>query len=117
MLIVNPEKPIYQAGPRKRTQRATVTGGSVIALKYDGGVLVGCDTLQTQYGFAKHKGVSRITNINDNTLFCCSGDYADFAYVAKKFKSIRRKELNAEDGVEYSPKDYHRYLGKQQHLF
>ncbi len=110
MLIVNPDRPIYASGPRQRTQRPTVTGGSVIALKYKDGVLIGCDTVMNQY-YTKHKGISRITKVNDNTLFCASGDYADFQYMSQKFKAIRRREKNAEDGITYSPKDYCRFLG------
>ena len=45
MLIVNTSRPTYDHEPKQRTQRPTVTGGSVIALKYKGGILLGCDTL------------------------------------------------------------------------
>jgi len=110
MLIVNPERPIYATEPKQRTQRPTVTGGSVIALKYNGGVLIGCDTVMNQY-YTKHKGISRIAKVDGNTLFCASGDYADFQYMTQEFKAIHRREQNAEDGVTHSPKDYCRYLG------
>ncbi len=85
MLIVNTSRPSYTTEPKQRTLRPTVTGGSVIALKYKDGILLGCDTLQNQY-YAKHKGIKRIAKVNEDTLFCASGDYADFQMMTTELK-------------------------------
>jgi 20S proteasome subunit beta 7 len=55
-----------------------MNGGSVIALKYDGGVLMAADTLLSYGSLAKQPNVPRIRILGNNTAVCCSGDYADF---------------------------------------
>lgn len=55
-----------------------MNGGSVVALKYDGGVLMAADTLLAYGSLAKQPNIPRIRIIGNNSAICCSGDYADF---------------------------------------
>jgi 20S proteasome subunit beta 7 len=58
-------------------------GGSVLAIKYDRGVLLGADTLLNYGSLAKMPNVPRIKIIGEKTAICASGDYADFCELSK----------------------------------
>ena len=53
-------------------------GTSVFALKYKDGVMIACDTGVSYGSFLRHKDISRMTKIGDETLVACSGEMADF---------------------------------------
>lgn len=56
-------------------------GSSVLAVKFDGGVLVGSDTLCSYGSLAHSRRIPRICAITDKTVVAAGGDYADFQYL------------------------------------
>ena len=55
-----------------------MNGGSVVALKYDGGILMASDCLLAYGSLAKQPNVPRIRTIGQRSALCFTGDYADF---------------------------------------
>ena len=49
----------------QRTANPIVTGGSVVGVKYNGGILVAADTLASYGSLARFEGVERIAQIGD----------------------------------------------------
>jgi 20S proteasome subunit beta 7 len=56
-----------------RTTQPIVTGGSVVALKFKGGVVIACDTMLSYGGTLKYKDVSRIDELEPDLYVAASG--------------------------------------------
>lgn len=108
---------------KQHTTRPTVTGSSVLGIRYDGGVLLAADTLLSYGSLAKHQGVSRLVKIpNTNVLLAASGEFADFQELLTilKQKSLDEShtvldDLYADNTLDAtSVWNYLRYLTYQQ---
>jgi 20S proteasome subunit beta 7 len=61
------------------TQTPVIQGSSVVALKYNGGVMMMVDCQLTfGSGLAKFFKAQRFTAVNQQTLFTCSGELSDY---------------------------------------
>ena len=54
------------------------TGTSVIAVKYNGGVVMATDTMGHYGGLARYPDLQRVIRVNETTVLGYSGDIADF---------------------------------------
>eukprot|EP00658_Telonema_sp_P-2_P027589 TRINITY_DN21286_c0_g2_i1.p1 TRINITY_DN21286_c0_g2~~TRINITY_DN21286_c0_g2_i1.p1 ORF type:complete len:220 (+),score=60.94 TRINITY_DN21286_c0_g2_i1:194-853(+) len=81
------------------------SGGSVIAVKYDGGVLMAADTLLSFGSLAKWPNIPRIKIIGKHTAVCASGDYADFQEVCKDLEEGEAADQLIADGIEKTPEE------------
>lgn len=63
---------------KKHTTTPTTTGSSIVAIKFDKGVVIAADTRMTQHGYKKYNDITRIAPVNKNTIMGCSGEYSDF---------------------------------------
>lgn len=70
----------------ERTRRPIVTGTSVLAIKYRGGVMMTADTLCSYGSMAKYKDARRLVSINPKTLVGGGGEYSDFQAVTDLLK-------------------------------
>lgn len=59
----------------------TVTGTSVLGIKFNGGVLIAADMLGSYGSLARYRNLSRVMKVNDSTIIGCGGDYADYQYM------------------------------------
>ncbi len=57
------------------------TGTSVLAVKFNGGVVFAADTLGSYGSLARFRDCERILKVNENTVIGCTGDIADFQYL------------------------------------
>ena len=57
------------------------TGTSVIALKYDGGIIVAADKLGSYGSLARFRNIDRIFKATDQAVLACGGDIADFQFI------------------------------------
>lgn len=69
---------------KTHTTRPETIGSSIIAIKYDKGVLIAGDNRISRHGFKGFTNVSRITQINNNTFIGSSGEYSDFQEITRK---------------------------------
>merc|ERR1712183_212826 len=89
-----------------------VTGTSIVSIKYDGGVMIGADTLGS-YGYtARFKDVRRIFKANDSTLVAASGDISDYQYIQDLVGDLIIESDSLDDGHDYTPRSVYNYLGR-----
>lgn len=53
----------------------------MLALKFDGGIVMSADTLGSYGSLARFPNCPRLVTVNKNILVGASGDYADFQYL------------------------------------
>lgn len=62
--------------------RAPVTTAtSIVALKFDGGVVMAGDILGSYGSLARFRNCPRLMKVNDNIIMGAGGDYGDFQYL------------------------------------
>lgn len=59
----------------------STTGTSVLALKFNGGVIIAADTLGSYGSMAMFRNCDRLMKVNNSTVVGGSGDFADFQYI------------------------------------
>lgn len=57
------------------------TGTSIVALKFNEGVIIAGDMLGSYGSLARFKNISRVLKVNDKIILGAGGDYADFQYL------------------------------------
>jgi len=107
---LKPKAGSYEEDPRKRTTDPIVTGTSVLAIKYDGGVMMAADTLASYGSLARYRNVQRIQTISNNTLIGAGGEYSDFQELMMTLDDLVRQDENANDGHHLQPKEFFSYL-------
>lgn len=70
--------------PLQHSLGAVNVGTSVMAIKYNGGVMVAADTAISYGGMRKVKDARRIEKLNDECVYACSGEMADFQELKKQ---------------------------------
>jgi len=95
---------------RKRTMQPTVTGTSVLGIKFDGGVIIAADTLGSYGSMARFREVSRITKVNETTVFSAAGDYADYQFLKSELEQMVIDEEILNDGFSLPPKAFHSWI-------
>lgn len=91
------------------------SGGSVIAIRYKGGVLMAADTLLSYGSLAKWPNIPRIKIIGKHTAICATGDYADFQDVCLDLEKETAKDSIAQDGFDKTPKELFCYLHRSMY--
>ncbi|KAF0992175.1 hypothetical protein HZS_4063, partial [Henneguya salminicola] len=87
-----------------------ITGSSVVAMTYNGGLIMGADTLGSYGSLAKYGNFSRLLKINDYTVLGISGDLADFQEIYIILNNLMINDRLFDDGVIKTPKEIHSYL-------
>ncbi|XP_002124862.2 proteasome subunit beta type-4-like [Ciona intestinalis] len=95
---------------RNRTSQPTVTGTSVLGLKFTGGVIIAADTLGSYGSMARFRNVSRVMKVNDSTILSAAGDYADFQFIKAEIEQMVIDEEVLNDGFFMSPGAVHSWM-------
>jgi len=93
-----------------RSQQPITTTTSVLAMKFDGGIVMTADTLGSYGSLARFPSCTRIVNVNKNILIGVSGDYADFQYLKDIVQQKIIDEDCMDDGFKLKPKSLHCWL-------
>jgi len=96
----------------QRTQQPIVTGTSVLAIKYKGGIMMAADTLASYGSLARFKSVQRLHAVGQTTILGASGDMSDFQYLQGLLDELVTEEFTAGDGNELAPHEVHEYLAR-----
>ncbi|GKT36681.1 putative multi-domain containing protein [Aduncisulcus paluster] len=88
----------------------TLSGGSIIAIKYKGGVMMTADTLLSFGRMARYRGFSRIRSFGDNTLISFTGDHADFTTLMEEMEKEIEHDVQQDDGVVLNASEIHTLL-------
>jgi len=67
--------------PITHTMYPTTTGGSVLGLMYDGGVMIAADKLGSYGSLARFTNVKRMFKATDTAVLACGGDVADYQFI------------------------------------
>jgi len=94
------------AGPMKRTLNPSTTGGSILAIAYDKGVIVAGDRLGAYGGLHRFRDIDRIVKLNSNVLLTYTGDVADFQNIQEYMEEVQRESDMTDDGSDYGPVEY-----------
>jgi 20S proteasome subunit beta 7 len=103
---------MYAVNPMEHTLSPIVTGATVIAVKYDGGVLVAADTLASYGSQARYKDFNRIRKVGSYSLLGASGEMSDFQQMGKMLDEIDEEDWLNMDGCMLGPKQYASYVGR-----
>jgi len=102
--------PKLDRDPITHTQSPVTTGTSVLAVAYDGGIVMAADMLGSYGSLARYRSVPRIIKINDQTVIGCMGDYADFQHVKAIIEQMEIDEQCKDDGFQTTARSLHSWL-------
>lgn len=91
-------------GPKKNTLSPSVTGTSILGVKFDGGVVIAADMLGSYGSMAKLFDLPRLFKVNDLSILAGSGDYADLQYLNELVEQRVNQDFCLNDGYVYQPK-------------
>ncbi|KAI9355927.1 nucleophile aminohydrolase [Zopfochytrium polystomum] len=98
--------------PVTHTQSPIVTGTSVVALKFKGGVMLAADNLASYGSLARFRDVERLLPVGNFTVVGASGDISDLQYIKHMLESLQIRENYADDGHSLGPKNIYEYLSR-----
>ncbi|XP_068027159.1 LOW QUALITY PROTEIN: proteasome subunit beta type-6-like [Melanerpes formicivorus] len=85
-LTVRAAEPWARAGPAallpEWTQEAVSTGTTIMAVEFDGGVVIGADSRTTTGAYVANRVTDKLTPVHDRIFCCRSGSAADTQAVA-----------------------------------
>ncbi|KAJ0420700.1 nucleophile aminohydrolase [Aspergillus carlsbadensis] len=99
-------------GPKAHTQSPAVTGTSVIAVKFNGGVAIAADNLASYGSLARFTDVKRLRVFGDAAIVGFSGDVSDMQYIDRLLESMDIRENYSTHGNQLNAKNLHTYLSK-----
>ncbi|CAF0891730.1 unnamed protein product [Rotaria sp. Silwood1] len=88
---------------RTRTVTPIVTGSSVAAFTFNGGVILAADTLGSYGSLAKYRNLPRIHQVSDKTVLAIGGDLSDADYIKEAIDTKVEEDFVQEDGSEMTP--------------
>ncbi|EEP82969.1 proteasome subunit beta type 4 [Uncinocarpus reesii 1704] len=100
-------------GPQTRTQAPTVTGTSVLAVKFNGGVAIAADNLASYGSLARFQDVKRLRTFDNSSVVGFGGDVSDMQYIDRILNSLDIRENYSSYGQHtLNAKNLHTYLSK-----
>eukprot|EP00026_Physarum_polycephalum_P015571 Phypoly_transcript_16284.p1 GENE.Phypoly_transcript_16284~~Phypoly_transcript_16284.p1 ORF type:complete len:252 (+),score=39.34 Phypoly_transcript_16284:52-807(+) len=113
---MRPPAPIQPThGPKKQTLSPSITGTSVLAVKYNGGVAMTTDTLGSYGSLARFYVMERMKQIGDFTVVGGGGDYSDFQHTIKTLEELVNDDFCRNDGSRLYPEEIYNYLCRVQY--
>jgi len=100
---INPLETEAERNIRTRTVTPVVTGSSVAAFVFNGGVILAADVLGSYGSLAKYRNLPRIHQVNDRTILALSGDLSDADYIKEAIDAKVEEDIVQEDGSEMTP--------------
>lgn len=89
--------------PMKRTLYPSVTGTSVLGIRFNDGVVIAADKLGSYGSMARFRDLTRILKVNDKVVVGASGDYADYQFLSEIIEQRVIDEECLNDGFGYTP--------------
>lgn len=95
---------------KKHTQSPTVTGSSILGIKYRDGVILAGDVSLGYGKMTKYMQVSRLHVVNERCVVGFSGEFSDFQYICRLLENLILQDYNMSDGAITEPSEVHEYL-------
>ncbi|EDQ85595.1 uncharacterized protein MONBRDRAFT_11719 [Monosiga brevicollis MX1] len=87
-----------------------VTGTSVLAIKFDGGVVIAADTLGSYGSLARFRDIRRLVSVGNQTVVGASGDVADFHSMKDTLDELEVENREYDDEHTIKPKAIFSFL-------
>jgi 20S proteasome alpha/beta subunit len=101
--------------PLREPTSVITTGSAIMAVRYDGGILLSSD-LSCSYGSGLHyTGVSHFRQLSPTVLLGGSGELADFQAIVRVISGRIEREATLTDGGVLSPAEVHNYIKRLQY--
>jgi len=97
---------------KTHTQSPAVTGTSVLAIKFNGGVAMAADNLASYGSLARFTDVKRIRVFHEDSIIGFGGDVSDMQYLDRLIDSIDVRENYSSNGNTLNANNLHTYLSK-----
>jgi 20S proteasome subunit beta 7 len=104
------ENIVEYLNPSKKTLNPVVTGTSILALKYQDGIMMMADTLASYGSLARFRDVRRIQPLGKYTIIGGTGEYSDFQYIIKILEELVNEHEITDEDIHLSPSSIHSYL-------
>jgi len=111
-MMMNPRHAKAELEASTRTLDPIVTGTSVLAVKFNGGVAIAADTLASYGSLARFRSVKRIAQVGQHTLLGASGEYSDFQSTLDSLELLITSEEVLQDGSRLYTKELFSYLAR-----
>lgn len=110
--LPQPQQQLYSRDlpGKQHTLQPVTTGSSVLAIKYNAGVLLVADTLGSYGSMAMFRSIPRVLRVNEATIAAASGDLADMQFLNAVIENHGIDEEIHEHGIAYSPASLHCWL-------
>lgn len=96
--------------PTMHTQQPMITGTSVIAVKYQDGVIMAADTMGAYGSMMKLTDLQRIFKVGDDVVVGISGDISDFQYIQRLLDDLLVEESYDIEDRHLKANHVHEYL-------
>ncbi|KAK9354031.1 nucleophile aminohydrolase [Lipomyces doorenjongii] len=103
---------IHNAGPATHTQQPSITGTSVIALKYNKGVMLAADNLASYGSLARFTDQERLIKVGKETVVGISGDVSDMQYIELLLERLIIEDNYEQDGHNLRAPHIYEYLSR-----
>lgn len=102
---------LHSSGPKQATNAPIVTGTSVLAIKFKGGVVMAADNLASYGSLARFTDTKRLRQFGDAAVIGFSGDVSDMQYIDRQLNELEIEESYGGE-LSLNAANLHNYLGK-----
>ncbi|KAK2750255.1 Proteasome subunit beta type-7 [Onygenales sp. PD_40] len=104
---------LQTSAPQSHTQSPIVTGTSVVAVKFNGGVVIAADNLASYGSLARFTDIKRLRPFDNTSILGFGGDVSDMQYLDRLLNSLDIEENYSTYGEHtLNAKNLHIYLSK-----
>ncbi|KYR02924.1 proteasome subunit beta type 4 [Tieghemostelium lacteum] len=97
---------------KQKTLDPIVTGSSVIAIKYNGGIVMGTDMLCSYGSLARFNSVQRQKQVGTHTVIGVSGELSDFQSLSNTLDDLTTDDFCIDDGSKLSSQEIWNYIAR-----
>lgn len=99
--------------PMQHTRSPIVTGTSVVALKFNGGVVIAADNLASYGSLARFTDIKRLKKVGEHAVVGAGGDISDMQYLFDRLiEAVLIKEDYQNDGHTLRAPHIYSYLAR-----
>ncbi|KAI5287644.1 Proteasome subunit beta type-7 [Ascosphaera aggregata] len=103
---------LHTAGPQTHTSQPLVTGTSVVAVKFNSGVVIAADNLASYGSLARYRDVERLHIFDDSSVVGFGGDVSDMQHLKRLLDSLDIRENYSTYKHYLNAQNLHTYLSK-----
>ena len=87
-----------------------------MGIRYKDGVMIAADTAISYGNMRRVKDARRIEKLNDECIYGCSGEMADFQELKKQLNLRQEHDEIEQDGATFlSPRDYYNFMANHNY--